>query len=82
MYNACYRLFGICPRTSRTPKFCHTYVITYGDFKVNVEPCIRDVKKWGGLGGLVLYTSWPQQVTIYIFNYPKTLSSGKGYIYA
>ena len=43
-YNACYRLFAICPRTSRTPKFRHTYVITYGDFKVNVEPCIRDVK--------------------------------------
>ena len=31
--------FGICPHTSRTPKFWHTYVITYGDFMVIVDPC-------------------------------------------
>ena len=31
--------FGICPRTSRTPKFWHTYVITYGDFIAIAEPC-------------------------------------------
>ena len=30
-------LFGICPSTSRTPKFRNTYVITYGDFMVIVE---------------------------------------------
>ena len=32
------QLFGICPYTSRTPKFCHTHVIMYGDFMVIVEP--------------------------------------------
>ena len=32
-------LFCICPRTSRTPKFWHTYVIKYGDFMVILEPC-------------------------------------------
>ena len=32
-------LFGISPSTSRTPKFWHTYVITYGDFMVIVKPC-------------------------------------------
>ena len=30
-------LFGICIHTSRTPKFWHKYVITYGDFMVIVE---------------------------------------------
>ena len=28
-------IIGICPRT---PKFWHTYVITYGDFMVIVKP--------------------------------------------
>ena len=28
-------VFGICPRTSRMPKFCHTYKY----FMVVVEPC-------------------------------------------
>ena len=31
--------FGICPHTSRTPKFWHTYVIADGDFMVIVNPC-------------------------------------------
>ena len=37
-------LFGIYLRTPRTPKFWHTYVITYGDFIVIpiVEPCKCD----------------------------------------
>ena len=37
-------LFGIYLRTPRTPKFWHTYVITYGDFMVIliVEPCKCD----------------------------------------
>ena len=30
-------LFYLCPRTLRTPKFWHTYVITHGDFMVIVE---------------------------------------------
>ena len=36
--------FGIYLRTPRTPKFWHTYVITYGDFMVIliVEPCKCD----------------------------------------
>ena len=34
--------FGICPSTSRTLKFLHTYVITYGDFMVIVNPCINN----------------------------------------
>ena len=33
--------FGICSRTSCTPKFWHTYVITCGDFMVIVEPCME-----------------------------------------
>ena len=28
-----------CPSASRTPKFWHMYVITYGDFIVIAEPC-------------------------------------------
>ena len=32
-----YMLFGICQRTSRTPKLRHTYLITYGDFMVIAE---------------------------------------------
>ena len=32
-------LFGICPCTSRTAKFWHTYVITYDDFMVIIKPC-------------------------------------------
>ena len=31
-------LFGICPRTSRTPKLWHMFMITYNDFVVIVEP--------------------------------------------
>ena len=31
--------FGICPHTSRTPKFWHTYVIAHGDFMVIANPC-------------------------------------------
>ena len=38
-------LFGICPRTSRTPKFWRTYVIRYGDFMVIVEPFLVTSKK-------------------------------------
>ena len=30
--------FAIYARTSRTPKFRHAYVITFGDFMVIVEP--------------------------------------------
>ena len=29
--------FGICPCMSRMPKFWHTYMITCGDFMINVE---------------------------------------------
>ena len=32
-------LLDICPSTLRTPKFFHTYVITYGDFMAILEPC-------------------------------------------
>ena len=32
-------LFDVCPHTSRTPKFWHTCVITYGDFMGIVETC-------------------------------------------
>ena len=38
-YDAWYLLFGICTRTSHTPKFWNTYVITYGYFMIIVEPC-------------------------------------------
>ena len=37
-YNAWYKLFGICSRTSRTPNYWHTYVITYRNFMVIAEP--------------------------------------------
>ena len=33
-------LFGICPHTSRMPKFRPTYAIMYSDFIVIVEPCM------------------------------------------
>ena len=39
---AWYMLFGICLCTSciwRMPIFCHTYMITYGNFLVIREPC-------------------------------------------
>ena len=32
--------FGTSPYTSCTPKFLHTYVITYGDLIVIVEPWV------------------------------------------
>ena len=32
--------FGICPRMSRMPKSWHTYVITYSNFMVIVEPSL------------------------------------------
>ena len=48
----CYlMLFGICPRTSSTPKLWYMYVITYSDYKVIVEPC----KHWNLLP---LMNSW------------------------
>ena len=37
-------LFGICPRTSRTAKFWQTYVVTYKNFMVIVEPCLTALK--------------------------------------
>ena len=37
-------VFDNYPRTSRTPRFWHMYVILYGNFMVIVKPCeVRDV---------------------------------------
>ena len=38
-------LSGIYTRTSRTPKFWHTFVITYVDFMIAVEPRALDIFK-------------------------------------
>ena len=43
-YDASYMVFDNYPRTSRTPRFWHMYVILYGNFMVIVKPCeVRDV---------------------------------------
>ena len=37
--------FGICPCTSHMPKFWYTYMITYSNFMIIVEPWVL-VKEW------------------------------------
>ena len=58
-YDAWYMLFGIFPCKSCMPKFWHTFVITYCNFMVTVEPWIMKAKFENNLVNLsIISCSW------------------------